>query len=270
MNCTLVIPYYRNPLMLRRQLEEIAKYPPEWRVTIVDDGSPEPAEPIVREWDHERLRRTGHFWPQTRLYRIDVDIPWNREGARNLASQQCETDWLVHVDIDHILPADCAARLTFGKWDIPSEIAIHEWAPLPNYFYRFARYRVGAADDTRMKDRLPREQQFGAIHPHVDSYLCTKDAYWKAGGYNEKMYSGILGGGGEFLRRLEKHGARAAIAPTDIHLHVYTRDAVPDASDLYCSRDMAAVRAADREVRRLGNPRPGPDDIFRFPWHRVL
>src|SRR5262245_19589797 len=214
MNCTLIIPYYRNPLMLRRQLEEIAKYPPDdWRVIIVDDGSPEPAEPIVREWMTECLWRQQcpDFAPEMRLYRIDVDIPWNREGARNLASQECQTEWMVHVDIDHVLPAECARRLVRGQF----------FEPDPAKWYRFPRFRVGAADETRMKDKIPRAQKFGAIHPHIDSYLCTREQYKRAGGYNEKMFSGILGGGSEFLRRLERFGGERSILPADINLHVY-------------------------------------------------
>lgn len=254
--CTLIIPFYRNPLMLRRQLEEIAKYPTEWRVIIVDDGSPEPAEPIIDEWRQSNVCVVG-----VALYRIDVDIPWNREGARNLASRECETEWMLHVDIDHVLPTECAETLV-------GEMAC--WEPDSHYFYRFQRSRVGRADETRKKDRIADNAEFGRIHPHIDSYLCTKEAYWAAGGYNEEYFSGILGGGSEFLRRLEKYGARAAIAPDPLELHVYTRTAVADASDLYCSRDMSAVRAAERKLRELGSPKPDRATLCKFPWHRVL
>lgn len=252
-DCTLIIPYYRNPLMLARQLTEIAAYVAGWKVIIVDDGSPEPAEPIVRAWLAEQP--THLLWARDMsLYRIDVDIPWNREGARNLASRECQTEWMVHVDIDHVLPAQCARRLIHSEWWNSGE------------FYRFSRHRVGAADETRKKDRIPTTAEFGEIHPHVDSYLCTKDAYWKAGGYNED-FSGILGGGGEFLRRLGKT-AHATIAPPDVHLRVYTRHAIADASDLYCSRELADVRRLERVQREAGNP--PPTSWLRFPWHRVL
>jgi len=254
MNCTLVIPFYRNSLMLARQLAEVSQYPAGWRVIIVDDGSPEPAEHIVREWI--RSLPDGAPLAQAmalRLYRIDVDIPWNREGARNLASRECETDWLVHVDIDHILPAPCASALLRTPWE-------------PRSFYRFPRFRVGRADDTRNKDRIPREQDFGEIHPHIDSYLCTKEVYWKAGGYNED-FSGTLGGGAEFLRRLNRT-AEARIAPADVHLHVYTRTAIADASDLHCSRDTRVGKDIERQLRADGMPKPS--SWLRFPWHRVL
>lgn len=257
-NCTLCVPFYRNPLMLRRQLSEIANYPAAWHVIIVDDGSPEPAEPIVRNWLDERWMREAESLgqrPYVSLYRIDVDIPWNREGARNLASQECTTEWMVHVDIDHILPADCAARLLHG---------MYEWDSAN--FYRFPRVRIGKADETRQKDRIPTDAEFGAIHPHVDSYLCTKERYWRAGGYNED-FSGVLGGGAEFLRRLGKVAA-PQIAPDDIHLEVYTRTTVADASDLHCSRDTVHGKIIERRLRAEGMPKPS--SWLRFPWHRVL
>lgn len=250
-DCTLIIPYYRNPLMLRRQLLELDMYPAEWRVIIVDDGSPEPAEDVLREWWLPYANHSAQM--RLSLYRINVDIPWNREGARNLASQECNTEWMVHVDIDHVLPAECAAALLKHPWE-------------DRAFFRFPRNRVGAADETRKKDRIPTDAPFGAIHPHIDSYLCQKADYWTAGGYNED-FSGILGGGSEFLRRMERT-ARPRVAPPEIYLNVHTRSSVPDASDLYCSRDMSAVKKLERALREAGSPKP--TTWLRFPWYRVL
>lgn len=244
--------------MLIRQLEEIVKYPSGWRVIIVDDGSPSPALDVVKMWLNAQDSWSvspGSVFDTLALYRIDVDIPWNREGARNLASRECKTEWMVHVDIDHVLPAECATRLLqlHTNWDMRN-------------FYRFLRFRVGQADATRRKDRIAPDAEFGEIHPHIDSYLCTKDQYWDAGGYNED-FSGILGGGSEFLRRLER-AARASMAPFDVYLHVYTRTAIADASDLYCDRSMTEVKKLERKLREQGSPKP--TTWLRFPWRRLL
>ncbi len=241
-DCTLIIPYYRNPQMLAVQLATIVGYPPEWRVIIVDDGSPEPAEPIVRAWIAQHRDPPPYRFA---LYRIDVDIPWNREGARNLASRECQTEWMVHVDIDHVLPAECAARLL-------------QLDPTTSRFYRFRRFRVGQADETRMKDRIPREQEHGEIHPHVDSYLCTKSAYWLAGGYNED-FSGLLGGGGEFLRRLGR----------TVHADLNPMEKLErERLGIVGSRDTVELRKLERAQRAQGCPLP--TSWLRFPWHRVL
>lgn len=239
---SLIVPFYRNLMMLRHQIRAWEEYPAEVPVVLVDDGSPEPArEVLLEEASPELLRRVS-------LYRIGVDIPWNRGGARNLGTLQAPTDWVVHIDIDHVLPALLAARLLEHEVD-------------PRHWYRFERFRVGKADETRRKDKIPEDAEFGKIHPHIDSYLCTRALYWKAGGYNED-FSGCLGGGSPFLAELEKVGGAPLLAPDPVHLLVMTRSVVPDASDHTLSRErgeFARRKAAMRGRFKGHNP-------IRFPW----
>lgn len=246
---TLIVPYYRNPLMLRRQLEEMNQYPSGLQVIIVDDGSPEPAEPIVKEMASAELR------DRLRLYRILVDIPWNREQARNIGAREAVTDWIVQVDIDHILPVDCVPVLLAYPAD-------------DNHWYRFPRWRVGKADATRRKDRILPECEFGEILPHMDSYLVRRDVFWEAGGLDED-FAGVLGGGSEFLQRLEQV-AREDLLPKHIHLHVYTRHAIADASDLHCDRDRQPGKVIMRRKTVKAKMRGKPSNLLRLPWERVL
>lgn len=246
---TLIVPFYRNPRMLERQVEEWGKYPSEIRIVVVDDGSPEPALPIVvQSAGEETLARIE-------MYRVTVDIPWNRGGARNLGAHVAKTNWIIHVDIDHVLPADCAQALVKR---LPS-VDRRCW-------YRFKRFRNGRADATRRKDKIPDEQAFGEIHPHVDSYLCDRALYWRVGGYDED-YSGTLGGGSPFLRQLEQ-AAPVRLLTDDIYLHVFTRDVVADASDLTLDRskdEYTHRRRAKERARRTKAINP-----LRFPWERLL
>jgi glycosyltransferase involved in cell wall biosynthesis len=250
-NVTLVVPFYRNVGMLRRQVEEWAQYSRRVRVIVVDDGSPEPALPIL---EAALIGTKGWAGPRVHLYRITVDIPWNREGARNLATQQVETDWVLHVDIDHVLPAASAAHLLKLPLD-------------PSRWYRFPRYRVGRADDTRQKDKIDPLEPFGEIHPHIDSHLMTRELYHRAGGYDED-YAGVLGGGSDFLRRVEAI-APVAMLPPEVCLHVYTRDKIPDASDWSLSRDRGPGKDLQRKKAAQGS-RGRPRAPLRFPWVQQL
>ncbi len=243
---TLIIPYYRNPEMLQRQVREWLEYPREIKFIVVDDGSPEPALPFL----HAAL--TPSLRDRLRLYRIKVDIPWNRGGARNLGSFEASDDWILHVDIDHLLPAEDAASLVSRR--LESE-----------HWYRFARRRVGKADETRKKDRIPADAEGGEIHPHGDSYLCQRALYWRVGGYDED-YSGCLGGGSPFLHQLER--AAPVKLLTDVHLSVHTRDAIPDASDLTLPRDRTEYSRRRRDKERRGAT--AARNPLRFPWERVL
>lgn len=246
---TLVIPYYRNPLMLREQLRYIAEYPRQVHVCIVDDCSPEPAEPIVREVLGYTVGLPGWLT----LLRIKKDKPWNRGMARNLGVDQAPTEWVVHVDIDHVLYPEEVYKLLQHSVD-------------EGCAYRFQRERVGAADATRKKDKIPETAYRGPVHPHVDSYLIHQSLYWKAGGYNE-AFTGYLGGGSEFLKRLER------VSPIqlfeDIWLRVYTRHAVPDANDLHCSRNTQPGKAIWQRLLASGKLKPRRGDLLRQPWERV-
>lgn len=251
---TCVVPFYRNPSMLRVHLHKwLQEYSPavhaKMKLLIVDDGSPEPALGGPDAPFRCELRNIG-----ARLLRIGVDIPWNRGGARNLGSTIAETPWLLHMDIDHILPPDSAERLAAGIDSFPTD----RW-------YRFPRYRVGAADETRNKDAIPRDQKFGEIKPHGDSYLVRKDLYWCVGGYDED-YSGCLGGGSPFTKQLEK-AARCEVLEPLIPLHVYTRDACFDASDLTLSRDTSEYSRRRKMKERTGKTKA--QNPLRFPWAEI-
>jgi hypothetical protein len=125
--------------------------------------------------------------------------------------------------------------------------------------------RVGKADETRKKDKIDPECEFGEIHPHVDSYLCRAKHYWKVGGYNEE-FCGVLGGGNEFLRRFQAQ-YQVGMVPGDVFLHVFTRSVVDDASDRHCSRDTKPGKDLMRAMYRAGG-RP-PERWLTLPWSRV-
>jgi hypothetical protein len=237
---TLIVPYYRQPVMLDRQIREWNRYPAELQIVLVDDGSPEPAV-------DRTLSVGGH---PISLYRIDVDIPWNRNGARNLGAHVATTEWIMQVDIDHIMPANAMTELML--W-LPA--AHDDW-------YRFRRFRIGMADETRNKDSIPRDAECGEIKPHIDSYLMRRKKYLELGGYDER-YAGCLGGGGVFLKRaVEALGTPHVLA---FPLDVYTRSVVPDSSEHTLSRDTAEY---GRRKRAFGHLKPIKP--LNFPWHRVI
>jgi glycosyltransferase involved in cell wall biosynthesis len=246
----MIVPYYRQPKMLAKQIETWYNYPREVRdavkIIVVDDCSPEPAEPIV----------PPHV---ASLYRIDKDVAWNRSMARNLGTAMAETDWILHVDTDHVLPPGAAeALIDLLRND---DLSIARW-------YRFKRFRVGAADETRKKDKADPKAEFVEIHPHIDSYLTTKKAYWKAGGYNTR-FSGVLGGGSPFLKEMVKANGEPVVL--NITLNVYTRHAVPDSSEHTLPRDPEAFTRRKREImKKYGTLRADPKEALPLPWHKVF
>ena len=230
---TLIISVYNQPLMIARQMEEIEKYPEGMKVIVVDDGSKEIPEVL----------------PEVDLYRIEIDQPWNRGQARNIGAYVCETEWLIQVDTDHILPAECIEPLLAFEAD-------------PLHWYRFPRFRVGRADETRKKDKLHHMKKFGRIHEHIDSYLMTR-AMFMTSPYDE-FFSGCLGGGSPFLARMTQIHEKPLMLPDDIHLHVHTRHSVADASIIGLSRDRE-----EYSKRRKQRADCAPTEILMHPWHKV-
>lgn len=249
---TMIVPFYRQPQMLRKQLETWYSYDVNtrlaFRFVVVDDCSPEPARDLFNE-PNAPLAGIS-------LYRIDKDVPWNRGMARNLGTTVAETEWILHVDTDHVLPPESAARLL--REDV--------WQLSPGSWYRFRRIRIGAADETRKKDAVATNATNVEIHPHIDSYLCTKMAYWKAGGYNED-FSGVLGGGSPFLKEMER--ANGASKLLTMPLHVHTRHSVPDSSENTLDRNPIHFKRRKAEIMAKRGTLRGHDPL-RLPWHKVF
>lgn len=251
---TVILPYYDQPEMLREQLRNYGCYTDHTRkylkLLVVDDGSPRAAIDVMRYTNHIAAFTD---WG-AELYRIQQDVPWNRGEARNIGAKHAGAPWILQLDLDHILPPIAAEQMVLRQIEFEKE----QW-------YRFRRYRIGAADHTRKKDALAPDVRYGEIKPHIDSYLCTPERYWEAGGYNED-FSGCLGGGSPFLQFM------AAISPPvlashGMFLHVHTSDETPDAS-ARLDRTPGEYTRRRAELEKAGKLKG--HDPFRIPYSRVL
>ncbi len=233
---TLIVPFYRNVEMLQLQEKMWADYDPRIKIILVDDGSPESAADILSDAC------------RAEIYRVDADIPWNRNGARNLGAHVADTKWILHTDIDHILAAPYANDLIDQDLD-------------DTHWYKFKRFRLGAADETRQKDTIPAADRWGEIKPHIDSYLCTKELYWAVGGYDED-YSGSLGGSAPFLSMMQSTAVVRIL--DDTQLYVVTRHVCKDASDNTLSRSRSRYEKLRQEKGNIKGENP-----IRFEWSQV-
>lgn len=254
MKLSLVMPYYRNPLMLARQYRVWREEWPAWHkdlvdVVIVDDGSPEPAADV---------ERSGHL-PFIRIFRVLEDRPWHQHGARNLGAREALADYLLMTDIDHVVPPETIRWcvdfprpstpkdvVTFGRVDAPAG----DWL---------------ADDADKMERTIARD---GRIKPHVNSFLLTKELYWSVGGYDES-YCGLYGTDNKFRRRLYAKG-REVHYPASLLIRV-GRDVIPDASTV-AARKEARDPGAKKRVENAKSARGEANKIVTldFPWERVV
>ena len=219
--------YYENGGMLRRHFDEWSRYTDkdQWRVVLVDDCSKhDPALPYIRDVGIE-----------VELYRITTDRPWNQNGARNLGMTHVN-GWALLTDMDHMLTAGMADRLQTLKLS-------------PRSYYRPARIRY--VDGQSYKR-------------HPNTYILHSDAYWKAGGYDER-YCGYYGTDSTFRKALEQTHRQPI--DLDISLTLFGREVQSDAS----TRDLGR-KGTEYHLRSL--PHKGrelkPVPQLNFEWERLL
>lgn len=226
---TMIYPYYENPEFLDKQIKNWAKYPKLLRhmmkVIVVDDGSPRnPAENVVVRWPYSFIR----------LFRIEVDVRWNWLAARNIGAHHADDGWLLLTDMDHVVDSKCLFDVIYGVHD-------------PGTIYRFSR----------------REHDGKKIHPHPNSWLMTRDTYWKKiGGYDESC-SGYYGTDGDYRRRCAA-AAPIRIMSTELERHEYQGDSSTTSYKRKQPEDAAVKQMIRARPKRGWRPR-----VLSFPYKEV-
>lgn len=193
---SIVITYYGQPAMLAEQARAWRNYPEGVEVIVVDDGSAVPAECSFFEGDSRSL------------YRVAEDIPWHQDGARNLGAHVAAGDWLLLLDIDHVLPAVELRRLLGLLPMLPEGCAFRPRRRLVDGAYPLARA--------------------------ANIWLIRREDFWLVGGYDERL-CGSYGTDMEFRPRLRRTLVEERLPVT---LDVYLERNIPD----------AATRGLDRTV----------------------
>lgn len=229
---TVIYPYYENLGFMLEQMERWWKWrvptAERTRLIMVDDGSPDhPMEEGLR------LRLAGDPMPfDTRLFRVDVDVRWNWLAARNIGAHHARDGWILMTDMDHVIPEDTMDAVQRAVLD-------------PSIIYRFSR----------------REGDGTKIHPHPNSWLMTRAAFWMVGGYDEAL-SGHYGTDGEYRRRC---AATAAVRIVDLELERHEH--VGDSSTIRYLRKQPED-AAGRQIVRARTSKWRPRTLS-FPYHEV-
>jgi hypothetical protein len=205
---TMIYPYYENPVFLRKQMGGWLRYPMDLArnvtLIVVDDGSPtSPALDVFMD--------DATPFPK-RVFRIHEDRPWNWIAARNIGAHEAADGWLLMTDMDHVVPEQTLRSVLYGDHD-------------PSVIYGFSR----------------KEHTGQALVPHPNSWLMTREMFWKVGGYDEN-FSGRYGSDGEYRRRCAKT-ARMAILSDVLIRHERQGDSSTTRYERKLPEDTAAVKA---------------------------
>lgn len=237
---TIIYAYYENPKMFERQLGNWMTYPKLLRdrieFIVVDDGSPRnPAQAVIDA-------NGGFPLLDLRVYRVLVDIPWNQDGARNLAMSECRTLWAFMTDMDHLLPPDQASLM------------LRYPAQHGHYYMPDQQLTNG--------ESLQR--------PHPNSYLMSRADFWMMGGYDED-FAGYYGSDYNFRRCAVVSGLIEKYEPK-IHTVVYRTQDEFDANTKDYSRKEGPLAAKNNPtlLRKMQGPPYRAENPIRFPYERVL
>lgn len=197
---SLVFAYYDNPQMLALQWYQISQYESRVRdhleVIVVDDASPHSAAADVMR--PEPL-------PRVSVYRVEKDVRWNQDAARNIGAHEARSRWLLLTDIDHVVPAETLRALIDMEKD-------------PSVFYTFGRIKLDGG---------------GIREPHPNSYFLSKELYWSIGGHDED-FAGIYGK--DFLFRTRALKKSREVALPGLPLARVGSTLIPDAGTTGISR----------------------------------
>jgi glycosyltransferase involved in cell wall biosynthesis len=228
---TLIMAYYENPDMLREQYAHMRRFSKEvrkyLRCIVVDDGSPQnPAENVAPD--------AG--MPVT-VFRIEVDVRWNQDAARNIGAHHSETRWLLLTDMDHMIPEP--------TWQYLLTADLNEYAA-----YKFARVTA---------------PNMVAYKPHPNSYFMTRDIWDRVGGYDER-FAGYYGTDGDFRDRLN---AAAPVVNLPHPIIRVPREHIHDASTTrYARKSPEDKRIREIKAERAAVPGWRPKTLT-FPYHRI-
>jgi glycosyltransferase involved in cell wall biosynthesis len=226
---SLVMAYYENSSMLARQYQLIRELPLDIRqhleVVVVDDGSP------------ENPARLDDIGCDLQVYRIEVDVRWNQDAARNIGATHAKHDWLLMTDMDHMVPCK--------TWEQILKARLHE-----TIAYQFARVSA------------PRMEPY---KKHPNSYLMHRKIWNASGGYDER-FAGYYGTDSDFKHRVIRYAEIVDLKEPIIRV---PREVVPDASTTRYDRKAPEDKSI-RRIRTERNETPGWRPLnLTFPYHRV-
>lgn len=247
----LIYPFYDNPCMLEKQVENWNRYKGDLRksieIIVVDDCSPTPAEPIMRKLKGPK-----------KLYRVTENIPWGQHHARNVGAVTVKDPnaWLFMSDMDIMLTPEEAYSLFEMKLD-------------PNRYHTFERRFVGEI----------RPPKF-----HLNTFLVKHMHYWAVNGYDVD-YCGTYGGDAAFLSQLNGMAKQLHHGYPSTHLKEgtetsgkiitlwgYEPDIIPDANTKEWTRKEGKFRKKFIEV--LNKKKASGDfrsiNPIRWPYERIL
>jgi hypothetical protein len=226
-----VYSYYNNLQMLQRQITEWTLYPEEIQkqlsICITDDCSEIPI-PLFLNYPKNI---------KTSIYKIEKKVAWNWLACRNIGAFELNTKWLFITDMDHLMSKESMIQLMNQIKGLNT-----------NLIYFFTREHAS--------NHFP-------IGGHTNSYLMTREMYWKVGGHDEK-YAGIYyGTTREFQKRAFSKAEGQRIL--NIPLSLFFTDDINDA----CTKELPRNKEKDQILMTKILRKKQKIKVLSFPYKKL-
>jgi hypothetical protein len=164
-----------------------------------------------------------------RLIRVEDDIDWNMPGCRNLAATLAASEWLLFFDVDNVASEASVRKILLA---------------LPRL-------------DARRLHVFRRVQDGVDVEPHINSFLISRQGFWRAGGYDED-FSGHYGFEDVAFRMMWRKHVGTEVLLTDI---AFEQIAFRTSGlDRDTARNQLLIQA------RAAAGMPKPRGMLRFAW----
>lgn len=222
---TMILPFYQNPDFFWHQVETWRGFPDDLRLalSVVVVDDGSPTSAVLPVDPPCRMR----------LFRIGVDVRWNWLAARNIGAHHADEGWLLLTDMDHVLTEDALRGVVYGVHDEKT-------------IYAFSR----------------REHTGEILKPHPNSFLLTREMFWRVGGYDERL-SGYYGTDGDWRRRCAQTAPLACLTEALVR-HEYQGDSSTTA--------YARKQPEDAAVKQIVSLRPAigwRPKVLSFPYDEI-
>jgi len=232
---TVCLSYYNQVEVLKQQVLSWLVFPrnivKQYTFFIMDDCSKIPAEEVLKNINTSRL--------DLHIYRVEEDLYCNIAGVRNLGAMECETEWMIILDMDTFIPPVMSAQLLQLTQNNKSRVA-----------YKFNR---DISNDSSMLQKNP-----SGFKPHPAVCLIRKTDYWDIGGCEEDLVGNYGMTDPSFWYKAKDK------VKIEIKENLYLKHKEEGAADIV--RDTSVNRRLIVEKKKNNS---WSTDYIRFKWRKV-
>lgn len=168
---SVIIPLYNKAKCIGRTLDSVLQQDyTHFEIVVVDDGSTDGSAEVVSAMRDDRIRLISQ--PNGGVSK-----------ARNHGAAEAQTDWLIFLDGDDVFLPGTLRNFADLAFRYPrQEVFVAKYVSTDQGRYGAFRGRKERVYEQPLKAMWRKE-----FYPHPGNVMCSRDAFRKVGGFDERM-----------------------------------------------------------------------------------